>query len=495
MPNKYSNAENKSITVILILSLLSIYGLIIISSSIGVFGDLYYNSYGSLTLPSIFLFILISFFSSFKEKYYFLFLVFILLAFPSPIDDIFPSVKFSNIDDTNFAVFPLLTRIDLFLILGILIKLGKTGFKIPQLTLPLFHKIFILLVIPIFYLNLVFSEDLLDINLLLSHTFHIRYYILTILLLSLYDVNKYSKELVLSFVISVAFLTLEAYVNTQIKGLDRLTSGSLSLNTFANISASITLFFLYLRKKRKTSLKLTILILVLFLIIIIGSGTRAAFLSFVISLFILAVIESQKKFVVNLLKTFFAASFVFYAYFYASNNNIIPQRYSYSYISKKINIDLGETSLNKIFRIKRSWETNSLITRLDLFESSLNMILENPVLGIGAGRWNRYKNQYSKNQKIGKVLLDTHNDYLALLSQYGIILGFVISYLIFFYPRNLFKSLAKNNSPLKYLYVIPFSMGISAFSNSGFFKHQVAAILILCLVILTKFRNDKNEYI
>ena len=493
MLKKYRNVENKSITIVLVLSLLSIYGLIIISSIIGVFGDLYYDNFGNLTLISVVIFILISFASILKEKYYFLFLVFVLLALPSPIDDIFPSVRFSNIDDSNFAVFPLVTRIDLFLILGILIKLGKIGFKLPQLTLSIFHKIFILLAIPVFYLNLVFSEDFLDVNLILSHTFHIRYYILTILLLSLYDISKYSKEIVLSFVISITFLTIEAYVNTQIKGMDRLTSGSLSLNTFANISASITLFFLYLRKKRKISLKITLFVFTLFLIIIIGSGTRAAFLSFITSFFILAIIESSKKLVINVLKTFFIASLVFYAYFYASNNNKIPQRYSYTYLSKKIHIDLSEVSLNKIFRIKRSWETNSLVTRLDLFESSLNMVYENPVLGVGAGRWNRYKNYYSKNEKIEKVLLDTHNDYLALLSQYGIVLGFVMSYLVFLYPRKLFNSLVKNNSPLKYLYVIPFSMGISAFSNSGFFKHQVAAILILCLVILTKLHNDKNE--
>lgn len=495
MAINYSNAENKSITVILIISLLSIYGLILISSVLGIFGDLYYNNFGSLTLPSLFLFFIIAFASGFKEKYYFFFLIFILLAFPAPVDDIFPSVRFSNFDDADFTVFPLITRIDLYLLLGILIKLGKNNFKFPYLKLPLFHKIFIVLAVPVFYLNLVLSRDLWDVNLLLSHSFHIRYYILSIVLISLYDINKYQKELIFSFVLSLIFLVLESYFNTRLNGLDRLTSGSLSLNTFANIASAIALFFLYLRKRKKISLKLTIVVFVLFLIIVIGSATRGAFLTFIVSLFLLLLIENPKKVLLNLLKSLVGVSLILYAYFYASDNKILPQRYSYEHLAKKLNIDLSQTSLKRIFQIKESWETSSLVTRLNLFDSSLNMIGDNPVLGIGAGRWNRYKNTYVDDVKIEKVLLDTHNDYLALLSQYGIILGFVMIYLIFFYPRSLFQTLSKSDSSLKYLYVIPFSMGIAAISNSGFFKHQVASILILCLAILTKLYEDENRYI
>jgi O-antigen ligase len=88
------------------------------------------------------------------------------------------------------------------------------------------------------------------------------------------------------------------------------------------------------------------------------------------------------------------------------------------------------------------------------------------------------------------VLLDPHNDYLALLSQYGIPLGVFWIYLVFLYPYLNRIRAESINHPYYHLYVINFAMAIAAFSNAGFFKHQVAATLIFCFCITHKLNHE-----
>jgi len=224
--------------------------------------------------------------------------------------------------------------------------------------------------------------------------------------------------------------------------------------------------------------------LIIAALIIIGSGTRGAILTVVLTLFALSFISDPKKFVKNTLKASLALLILLLGYYYGSTREIIPKRYSFEEITKKINIDFSKEGINEIINVERSWETNSIRARIDLFNSSLSMIGEHPWTGIGSGRWNRYKNTYVEEKNIPKVLIDSHNDYLSLMAQYGIILGMFFSIVVFYYPMKLSKkTITKYDGPLIYLYVIPFSMGIAALSNSGFFKHQIAATLIFCLCI------------
>ena len=121
------------------------------------------------------------------------------------------------------------------------------------------------------------------------------------------------------------------------------------------------------------------------------------------------------------------------------------------------------------------------------------MVLENPVTGIGTGRWNRYKNIYIEEKNIPNVLLDTHNDYLGLVSQYGILLGLLFAWLVFFYPISVLSKLKnKHLGPLSYLFVINFAMGVAALSNAGFFKHQVSAVLLFCYCVTIKLQFEDD---
>jgi O-antigen ligase len=486
--------ENRLFTLSSIIFLILIYVCELVTSFFGSLGGLVFFQVGQLALPALGLFILICILGIWNRRLYFLFLIFILLAFPSPIDDLFPSVLLTNPDDRVQVVFPLLTRIDLYLLLGILLKLLQKPFKIRVIKATLFLKIFFLIFVVVFVVNAIKSEDLWDFNLLLAYSYHIRYFILILLLVHLYDINQYKKQLVLGFVISVIFLFVEANINTYVRGSGRLLSGSLSLNTFANISAAIALYIIFLLKYKQLGRGLGIITMLIAFLIIIGAGTRGAFLTLIAAFFLIYLMVNHKKIIINSLKILGAIFLTGVAYFIASNNQYLPERYSYHQIANKISIDFSESTLSKIIEVKYSEETTSIKSRIDLFESSLNMIDENPFTGIGAGRWNRYKNNYSKARNIPKVLLDTHNDYLGLISQYGVVLGLLFAWLVFFYPFYLFRRMGGTmNNSLMHLYVINLAMGVAAFSNAGFFKHQVSALLlfVVCSTIKLHMQDGK----
>ena len=201
---------------------------------------------------------------------------------------------------------------------------------------------------------------------------------------------------------------------------------------------------------------------------------------------------NQRRILVNSMKVLLGFLLLATTYYYLSKNEVIPERYSYIAISERVELNWDQSTFAEVFDIKSSEITSSIKSRLDLFDASWAMIQSHPISGIGPGRWNRYKNQYSLEGDIPKVLLDTHNDYLALIAQYGWILGALWIFLVFFYPLK--KSIAKpmSRDSGQYLYVINFAMGIAAFSNSGFFKHQVAAVLLFSLALVVHYTRIRS---
>ncbi|MGB6151701.1 MAG: O-antigen ligase family protein [Pricia sp.] len=484
-------AENKLFTIYSIALLIAIYLCSTIVLFWGESGKILFFEIGALTLPSIGLFAVICIFAVWKRKYFFVFLVFILLAFPSPIDDIFPSVIVSNADDRKQIMFSFITRIDIYLILGILLGLYEQRFRLKTINFGLVLKTFLVLFSCVFFVNIFKSEDVWDFNLLLAHSFHLRYLFLFLILLQLYDIKKYEKELAVGFCLSLFFLLIEAYANTHLKGAGRLLSGSLSLNTFANITTAIALYITFLLKDGQIKQVLGIGALAVAFVIIVASGTRGAILAYALSYLLIILVKDRKKLVMNILKVASGIVLIAFAYYFTSSQGYIPKRFSYEEISNKVDLNFEKSGLTKVIDVRYSEETTSIRSRLILFETSINMIDDNPFSGVGVGRWNRNKKVYLKDGSIAKVLLDSHNDYLALMSQYGIALGLLFAWLVFFYPFAMHKKIRhKDDGPLVYLYVLNFTMGIAAFSNAGFFKHQVSALLLLSLCITLKLRYE-----
>ena len=64
-----------------------------------------------LSIASTFLFILITFLGLISDRNYLFFLSFMLIAMPSPVDDIFPSICLTSAKDAREIFFPLFTII------------------------------------------------------------------------------------------------------------------------------------------------------------------------------------------------------------------------------------------------------------------------------------------------------------------------------------------------------------------------------------------------
>ena len=121
------------------------------------------------------------------------------------------------------------------------------------------------------------------------------------------------------------------------------------------------------------------------------------------------------------------------------------------------------------------------------------MIQHNPIIGIGPGRWNRYKKQYGSTEI---NLMDSHNDILATTSQYGLLTGLFLCFVIYFLPLFIFVKMKKDsiilNNKMKYLFLISFVMTFAGLTNTGLFKHQIFGFLSLILVLAIFNTNHSN---
>ena len=442
-----------------------------------------------LSTVSALLFISITFLGLISDRNYLFFLPFMLLAMPSPVDDIFPSICLTSANDAREIFFPLFTHIDIYLLVGILRKAILSRPK--NINSNLFTLIVLVLVMLVLIINLFLSSDIWDFYLLLSHTYHFRYLVLLLILSYYYSYKNFENQILFGIIFSVVFLLFESVVNTYVEGLGRLTSGTLSVNSYANIISSILLYFLWLRKYKKISKSRMFLLALLSLIIIIGTQTRMAFLSPILVLLVYSIYNLRNNFLIRLFK--FLASFIIVIFLYALlvQTNFIQKRYS---IEQIIGVDSGNAKLE----LKENSESSSLFTRFMLFKTSLEMIKEKPITGIGVGRFNRYKKDFGFKYN---VLIDSHNDLLALLCQYGLFIGVLLFFMMFILPLYyyLYYLKGKMDNKLVFLFIINSTMLFAGLSNAGIMKHQIFAFLALNLIILEslvyslKIENTPNK--
>ncbi|GGG39009.1 hypothetical protein GCM10011414_05430 [Croceivirga lutea] len=487
--------ENRAITILSIVGLFCIYLLDFFTLFFSKNGNVFFFEIGNLTIPSLVLFILVLIIGTVNTRAYFLLLFFVLLAFPSPIDDIFPSVPITSLTDRKQVLFPFITRIDIYLWLGIIKGAINHGFKIKDFRLNTILKFLLLLFPFVILVNLFQSENLWYANLILTYSFQYRYLILVLILISYFDLKQYQKQLIYGLLFSLVFLLIEATVNTYMIKSPRLLSGSLSLNTFANISAAIGLYFFYLLRFGLVKKTLGLIVMLLSLFIVIKTGTRSALILYFLAYLLIYLFSNKKQLILNTIKIGFAVVIIVGLYVLGSDKNYVPERYAYATIVERITINYEGTLLSEKIQIAISKETNSLRTRLDLFDTSIQMASKNPISGVGPGLWNLLKNEYKPKGKFPNVLLDSHNDYLAMVAQYGFILTIFLSLFVFYTPFKNFHKIKGKLEPIHFLFVINFAMGIAAWSNAGFFKHQIAAVLVFsscCLLNLSKVQNEAN---
>ena len=444
---------------------------------------------GTLNILSMIIFSAVCFLGFLSDRNYIFFLPMQLLAMPAPVDDFFLSVILTSVYDVKQIYFPIITHIDIYLALGIFRKIilikpkiYKAGFLLP---------IFLLLMFLVLFSNLLFSVDYWDFYLLLAHTYHFRYLVLLLIVSYYYNFSKYENPIIYGIILAIALVFSESLINTYMLEGERLVSGTLGNNSYANIMAAIMFFFIWLHKYNQLSKKIIYPILLLLLIIIVATQTRMALISPFFVLLVYFIYSLKQNFLLRFIKLIAMLSIFFFAYIYIVKNNYVPKRYS---IEQLLN------SKNGGLVLKDNAESSSILTRIMLFKTSLKMVKDNPVDGIGVGRFNRYKKKYGFKYN---VLIDSHNDLLSLTSQYGIIVGCLFLFCMTLLPLIYYLYYLKNNikNKLVFLFIINFSMFFSGLTNTALMKHQIFAFLAFNLIVLgslvklTKIEDSQKLHI
>ena len=431
-----------------------------------------------LSISSFLLFILVLFFILYRRRMFFIFLPIIIIAFPNIINDLMPSFYIGKIGELNRSTFSLFTHIDIFLLFGIILfRKNKNTISVNSAT-----SFYYLIIISFYYsFILIFKINTLeDLYLLSVGNYFIRYSILFILLFLMISMtNKLQKYIIYGLGLSVLLLFFESIINTQLHHLSRLTSGTLGVNVYGNIIAGITLFYIFLKSYLKINKLFKLLVIVTGIVIIILTQTKMALLVFFIVFNIVFILEFFKK--VNskftILILFLYILLLPILYYYVSSNDM------YVNVINSINSN----------GLEENRDTSSIFTRLLLIDTSLNMINEYPILGIGSGRWNYYKEDFGFPFH---VLIDAHNDYLSFLSIFGIFIGSYFIIILLLIPSYYFLKEKRKKETFYFIWgIIPLSLVLAGFSNANTYKHQVAALIFLIFSIIHQNKKVyKNEH-
>jgi O-antigen ligase len=321
--------------------------------------------------------------------------------------------------------------------------------------------------------NLLFSADYWDFYLLLAHTYHFRYLVLLLILSYYYNFSKYESPIIYGIILSIVLLFFESLINTYMTEGERLVSGSLGNNSYANIIAAIMFFFIWLRKHNQMSRKIIYPILVLLLIIILATQTRMALIAPFFVLLAYFIYNLKQNFLLRFVKLIAILSIFFFTYMFLVKSDYVPKRYSIE--------PLLDSNVSGLV-LENNEESSSLFTRFMLFKTSFEMIKDKPLTGIGVGRFNRYKKDFGFKYN---VLIDSHNDLLALMCQYGILTGLLLLFIITILPLIYYLRYLKGNinNKLVFLFIINFSMLFAGLSNAGLLKHQIFAFLAFNLIV------------
>ena len=258
-----------------------------------------------------------------------------------------------------------------------------------------------------------------------------RYFILflTYLNLKILLTNFYAPEKIFTSIFLMLFalesmyifkIYLENFTYQEALGRSRLLSGFSSNQNIAAFSLLIKtpIVIYYFNKTKKNILKAFSIILVsiaIFDILIISS--RGAILGLILILFILFVIDFRNK---NNFKLRFRQSIIFTCIFLVVS---ILQTGLYE----------NRNDLKVINRIS-SYEDNSVSQRIKYIKTSLDLITDNPITGIGIGNWKILSiRDIPGGIRQYEVPYFAHNDFLQVFSEIGIF-GFLSYFLIVFYP-------------------------------------------------------------
>lgn len=169
----------------------------------------------------------------------------------------------------------------------------------------------------------------------------------------------------------------------------------------------------------------------------------------------------------------------------------------------------SDGSIHKKIDTLSNPENSRNIHRINTWKMSLNMSLDKPVTGVGAGNWKIVAPSYHKDAGISLKNFNwmrPHNDFLWMLTEKGIF-GLLIFILIFFFAfYGVFKVIRTGKNADKKLFVLLISGGLVGYMVVSFFTfpverihHQVFLAIYLAAIIVSGHRvgkeNESKSYV
>ena len=232
-----------------------------------------------------------------------------------------------------------------------------------------------------------------------------------------------------------------------------------------------------------------------------------------ISTFILYLISSRGAMLCLIaVGVLYGISFIWYQYKHKIRKDLILILFallatiSIAYISHNL---LYENSANfKVVDRVTNFQDNSTNQRIGFYKNSFEHFLKSPILGWGVGTWKIYSIDYHRPEMIDyQVPYHTHNDYLQILAEVGLI-GLIFYIFFIYYPGlKILISLIKERDPEKFiLYTTLLSCFLIYFfdSNINFPRLRgISQLNLLLLIVATnlliedkiKIKLNKKKYI
>jgi len=150
---------------------------------------------------------------------------------------------------------------------------------------------------------------------------------------------------------------------------------------------------------------------------------------------------------------------------------------------------IGYEPLTKRFgSVRQGAGEYSVVTRTEYWGNSWQMFVDHPVTGVGLGAFPAIYPRYGRSSAKNERLEQTHNDYLQLLTDAGIVGGLIglwFLFELFRLARRQFASLERTRSQERALvvggYVAVLGIAVHSFLD---FNLQIAANALLFLIVL-----------
>ena len=254
-----------------------------------------------------------------------------------------------------------------------------------------------------------------------------------------------------------------------------------TLIDFVSINDSFT----GISKNRNISSSSLVLKLI-FLIYVIDNSTsfyRKLFLKALEIIALLAVIVLQSRFGII---SIFGIYFLYLMLMKSSRKMIVLSILISTVFFLYFNNNNFQNKIEKNYTFQNLSEDNSVKQRLSFYKLSINLFKQKPIVGNGLGSW-KYKSIENKSSKTSSVFIPyyTHNDFLQILMEAGLVGLFI--YLAFFLL--VLKTLFKNRDSKSFIPLIIALILVTANSLINFPIHRTQEyipFIICCSFILRK---------